>query len=162
MKAKDFFEYGDYHLLAQVTQTSGGQNNTILEVKPNLATVGMFIYLLVINAKNYAAGRTVSAYLTDGTNETHRLNSASINNQSLCLVPQRGDDVGTADSIIDTTNGLWLKYPDKLQVKAASLAQNEILSVTLRALINHTSINVNKDSSSGTATLAKTIERVVE
>ena len=135
----------------EFTQTNAGGGNILANFIAQERTLLLFGS---IGRDVYAGDRTVQVRVNDGDPLNiiaYLLFPSPINNETVTF--PKGGAVAVAGSVGgEFEKRVLLGKGDTLTVVADALAQNEVLSVQLRALVRHEEPTVNTTGSSGTVT----------
>lgn len=150
------WDFGYWMYQATFTQTNAGGGNVIVDISlgdPYFCEVE----ILSIGPDNYAAVRNIDIILRDTDNDAIAyLFSDNVDN-SLIQFPNFGAD---SDTRLNKER-LQLGGTDKLSIEATALAQNETLTVNIRAKLKNKKPGVVTTRSTGTVTTSEAYNEVV-
>lgn len=151
-------DYPMWAYRAVFKQTDAGGGNIVVIINPT----GRFRLLYgTIGPDDYAAARTISSYIDDGSDHlVARLieSGTSINNVTIPLISDASLSGGEANQIQKTVE---MSGIDLLKISANSLAQNEELTISIRALIERGIPTIDISDSGGTVTITETYNKVI-
>lgn len=154
----DYFDKMLWAYRAVVTQANVAGGSLRLNIAPQERTLFLFG---AIGKDDYAADRNVEMYISDGTNTIGRgMYLTAADNEHFPIFTDAEAAV-VANKGLQLEKQLLLGKGDILSIQAASLVQNETLTVALRALINAIKPTVTTTGSGGTPTIVETYNKVI-
>lgn len=144
-----------------MTQQAAGGGSLVYHITIGAGTE-LIIQSIQLGADDYAAGRTANiSILSSAVAVIASLQTASVDNQTLGIPADRV--ASTAGAVLNSTPQLTrlVGGDDQLiRVRADALAQNETLTVAIRARIRGIKPTVATTGSGGTPSLATTYDKV--
>lgn len=155
----DEFDYSLWAGRFIVTQVAGGGGTVRLQF---IANERMVVLFGTIGQDDYAANRTITVWLGDGTNIIGKVMEPLALDNVRIPFPVTGEGAAiTANAANEFGRVVVLGKGDVMYVTAADLANTETLTVVIRALIREWPPTVNTTGSSGTVTLTTTYNKVI-
>ena len=145
-----------YHAVFKQTNAGGGA--VTIKIIANERTAFLFG---MFGADDYAADRTITGFIHDGTNVIARIFFPSpVDNEQ---VPMWG--LGAAAIVHgqaqDFSQPIVLGKGDMLQYTVATLVQNEEITMALRALVKSWPPSISTTGSAGTVTITQTYNEMI-
>jgi len=138
MKNNDF---QIWHYRAVVTQNNAGATTVGIDVSPVMGTKVQSI-LAVIGKDDYAAGREVNGYWLDSSGKGLGtiIYDASVDNANIHSSGQKTEDGAVASLEADYPYvgkhfNEWITTPDTIRFLGVTLAQNETLTIIVKAIV---------------------------
>lgn len=155
----DFFDKMLWAYRAQFTQTDVGGGIVNVRITANERTV---ILYGTVGSDQYAADRTLEIFVQDpnGSRIAQLLFPSPMDNERIPLIRDEAAAITDADPV-QLDKILVLGKTDRLIINMATLVQNEIVTVAIRALIRSWPPTVVTTGSTGTVTTTTTYDKVI-
>jgi len=133
---------------AVFTQTNVGGGNVVVDISPGLGSEFLLLSLLT-GLDDYAADRTLSFdHLDTGNNRVGRFTTLATVDNEYYLWPHSIPAASTTNYAVSYI--AWFAGTDKLAITAEALAQNETLTITIRARLKGRIPGIVSTRSTGT------------